>query len=484
MTHEPRSTRTPDASPCAIASLTLIALAGCSSQPAPDPPGQPPGWDQDLALPEAKDTNADPNTVEISLTARVANLEIVKGATTPAWTYDGGIPGPLIHAKRGDRVIVHFTNQLPEPTTVHWHGIRVPNAMDGVPDMPKPAVKPGESFDYDFVVPDAGLFWYHPHVDSSAQVGFGLYGALLVDDPDEPQGLGDPLVLVLSDIGVKPDGSLDAPDAGGALGAVFGREGGTILVNGRHLPKLLARAGRRQRWRIVNAARSRYFWLDTGVQKMTRIGGDGGRTSAPVDLDRLVLAPGERADVLLTPVTSPGEERTVRWIPFDRGYGTADLRPIEDVLTIQASSAAPDVSTAPPDASRAIDPIPIAGAKEVDMKLTMDQEGDKITLGINGVPFDQAKPFPAKIGETQLWTVEDAMPWAHPFHLHGFFFQVLGDDGEPVAPLEWKDTVQVPVDGKVRLAVRFDERPGMWMFHCHILDHADLGMMGMVDLQP
>ncbi|MFO0591012.1 MAG: multicopper oxidase family protein [Polyangiaceae bacterium] len=461
----------------------MIALAGCGSETDALPSGQAAGWDADLRLPEAVDRSADPDVVEIDLTAKVTDLEFVPGTKTPAWTYGGAIPGPLIHVKRGDRLIVHFKNELPEATSIHWHGVRVPNAMDGVPDMPTPPVEPGASFDYDFTLPDAGLFWYHPHVDSAAQEGFGLYGALLVDDPEEPADLGDPLVLVLSDIGVKDDGSLLSPTSGGDLGSVFGREGNMILVNGKRVPELRPRAGRRERWRIVDAARSRYFQLDLDGRPFVRIGGDGGRATASETTSRVLLGPGERADVLLTPADEADEEHTLRWIPFDRGYGTADLRPVEDVMKIVAADLPVDKSGAIPDAARAIEPLAVEGATPVDVHLTMDQQGDVITLGINGVAYtEDTPPLPAKVGETQLWTLTNEMPWAHPFHLHGFFFQAVNEDGSPVLPLEWKDTIHVPVDGARRFVVKYDDRPGMWMFHCHILDHAELGMMGMVEL--
>src|SRR5262245_23060799 len=163
---------------------------------------QPPSWDADTKLPEALDINPDPHIVEVDLEAAVSSLEIVPGVRSHVWTYNGGLPGPLIHARVGDRIIVHFTNKLPKPTTVHWHGVRVPIEMDGVPDVSQPAVQPGGAFTYDFVVPDAGLFWYHPHVMSAAQVGFGLYGALLVDDPNDTVAADDQNVLVLSDIGI------------------------------------------------------------------------------------------------------------------------------------------------------------------------------------------------------------------------------------------------------------------------------------------
>src|SRR6185369_273003 len=142
-----------------------------------------------------------------------ADLSIVPGGTTPMWTYDGRVPGPLIRARAGDRVVVHFTNALPEETTIHWHGLRIPAAMDGMPDLSQPAIPPGGGFDYDFVVPDASTFWYHPHVDSAAQVGYGLYGPLIVDDPDEPPGLGDEVVMVVSDIAIGDDGTLAPGDA-------------------------------------------------------------------------------------------------------------------------------------------------------------------------------------------------------------------------------------------------------------------------------
>jgi FtsP/CotA-like multicopper oxidase with cupredoxin domain len=137
----------------------------------------PANWDGGLKLAEAHDHNPDPKIVEVDLTARIADVEVASGKTVKAWTYDGGLPGPLIRAHVGDRVIVHLANELPQPTTIHWHGVRVPIEMDGVPDISQPEVKHGETFTYDFVVRDAGLYWYHPHVMSAAQVGFGLYGA-------------------------------------------------------------------------------------------------------------------------------------------------------------------------------------------------------------------------------------------------------------------------------------------------------------------
>jgi FtsP/CotA-like multicopper oxidase with cupredoxin domain len=125
-------------------------------------------------LHEPTDRNPDPRVIESDVTARVADVEVAPGSRVKAWTYDGLMPGPFIRARVGDRLIVHFTNNLPEPSTIHWHGVRVPIEMDGVPGISQPAVKPGESFVYDFVLRDAGLFWYHPYHMSAAQVGFGL----------------------------------------------------------------------------------------------------------------------------------------------------------------------------------------------------------------------------------------------------------------------------------------------------------------------
>ena len=134
---------------------------------------------------EAVDVNDDPRIVEIILEARVDTVKIAPGVDIDAWTYNGTIPGPLIRARVGDRVIVHYTNNLPRPSTVHWHGIRVPIEMDGVLGYSQPPVEVGGTFTYDFIVPDAGTFWYHPHVMSATQVGFGLYGSFVVDDPED-----------------------------------------------------------------------------------------------------------------------------------------------------------------------------------------------------------------------------------------------------------------------------------------------------------
>src|SRR5262245_27973999 len=347
-------------------SLLFVFILSSAARAGQTTPVQPADWDSGLRLPEAPDTNPDPQIVEVKLEARVAPVQL-GGRAVDAWTYNGGIPGPLIRVKVGDRLIVHFTNNLPDPTTVHWHGIRVPIEMDGVPGISQPDVLPGQSFTYDFVVRDAGLFWYHPHVQSAAQVGFGLSGPLLVEDPNENVGVSDQLVLVLNDIEVDENGKLASPESGGTAAMAFGREGNIILVNGRQNAKIAARAGAPQRWRIVNTAKSRYFnlHLRDGGGSFTKIGGDGGLQEFPTHDELLVLGPGERADVLISPKGKPGTELQLISELYNRGYGSVEFRNPENLFRVALANMPAYTAPPLPQVKRAIEPLESAGATPV-----------------------------------------------------------------------------------------------------------------------
>jgi FtsP/CotA-like multicopper oxidase with cupredoxin domain len=439
----------------------------------------------ELSLPAAPDLNPDPRILEINLAAEVARVEVSPGRRVEAWTYNGAIPGPVIRLSVGDRLIVHFTNKLPSPTTVHWHGLRVPIQMDGVPGASQPPVETGGTFTYDFVVPDAGLYWYHPHVMSAAQVGFGLYGAFLVDDPSETFKVAEERILILSDIDLTQQGTLEDPQTGGSTGMAFGREGNTLLVNGRNHPRVTMRSGVTQRWRVVNAAKSRFFDLDPGAgMTFTKIGDDGGLQEYSERLDSLVLAPGERADVFYTPTAKPGDEYAIHARLFNRGFGSVEARLSEDLFDIAMADAPAVIPEAHPKVTRAIAPIPQTGATPIAIEFGIEQaETDKaFYYTINGRPLDRIQPLEATVGETQIWTVTNTTPWSHPLHLHGFFFQVLDKDGKPRRPLQWKDTVSVPLKDSLKVIVRFEDRPGSWMYHCHVLDHAEGGLMSVVQL--
>ena len=462
---------------CSFALFGIVGLAlsaGAQSLQAP-------GWDSPVKLAEAADVNPDPKIVELTLEARIEALEITPGVRTNAWTYNGGLPGPLIRARKGDRIIVHFTNTLPQSTTVHWHGVQVPIEMDGVPGASQPPVETGGSFTYDFVVPDAGLFWYHPHVMSAAQVGFGLYGPLLVEDPDDPVKVADQLVLVLSDIATDDDGTMHSPDSGGILGALLGREGNHVLVNGRVSPTMTVRDGALQRWRVVNAAKSRYFELVLGDgQAFELIGVDGGHMEYSQKRWTIVLGPGERADVLVAPRL---DGRTVTLItnPFNRGFGSTEFRSAEDLITF-APAPLPALPAAElPKVTRDIAPMSAAGATPINIDLVMTKDHGLTGFAIEGGPFWRKSAVRANVGETQLWTITNKAIWAHPIHLHGFFFQEVDEKGVPVSPRAWKDTIHVAVDATKRFLVKLD-RPGSWMYHCHILDHAEAGLMSTVDV--
>jgi FtsP/CotA-like multicopper oxidase with cupredoxin domain len=439
---------------------------------------QPEGWDADLAMHAAVDTNPDPDVIEIELEAKITDIELVAGAPTPVWTYNGALPGPLIRAKLGDKIVVHFKNSLPEATSIHWHGLRLPNHMDGVPGLTQDPIEPGGEFVYEFEARDAGTFWYHPHINSAAQVGWGLYGSLVVEDPADPEIFGDDLVLVLSDMGVDAQGRFLPEDTGGEFGDLFGREGNLLLVNGKILPRLKVRAGKPQRWRVINAARARYYTLRLPGHTFVKLGGDNGLAERSEEVSRVVLVPGERADLVFTPSDEPATVSVLRWIPTERGFGSLYNRPRENMLEIETVAASPVVPEPVPQFLREIEPIDVSDATELTLDLTISTESrmhmKEVVMGINGVPYWNSQPFEARIGDTQIWNITNDTAFAHPFHLHGYFFQVLDDSRVP----EWKDTVDVPANSSLRIAVHFDERPGVWMFHCHILDHADSGMMG------
>jgi len=452
----------------------LCGLVSC----APIEPVQPPGFADAIAMPAPLDLDPDPRVIEIDLVARPTSLSLVPAGPTSMYGFDGSVPGPLIEANVGDRLVVHFRNELPEPTTVHWHGIRLPNAMDGVPELTQPAVPPGGTFDYRCELPDEGLYWYHPHVRSAPQVAAGLYGAIVVRAPDEP--VIDEAVLVLSDAPVDDDGSLLAPDTGGDLATLFGREGNVVLVNGRVRPSIRARLGVPMRLRVVNAAISRYFQLALGSVPFTVIGGEAGLFATQREINRPVLAPGQRLDLVIVPRGAPGQILTMRWIPFDRGYGSTEFRDPVDLLTIVLERGPDTIVPIPPIPSRPFVPLDASAASSIEVELTRNDRDGRLALGFDGIPDWEATPYPVRLGEVQRWTFRNTLDWAHPMHLHGFFFQPLDAAGRPLG--YWADTIDVPVDGEASFLVQWDERPGLWMMHCHILDHADVGMMGMVEL--
>ena len=199
----------------------------------------------------------------------------------------------------------------------------------------------------------------------------------------------------------------------------------------------------------------------------------------------MLLTPAQRADVVVEPRPADGEDEVaLRFVPYDRGTGTAFNRPVEDVLRLRFTHDVSVQNPPLPALGRQISSLDVTGARPVDISLTVGQDATgHLEMGINGVPSRNAEHVMAAVGQRQLWTITNTFEFDHPFHLHGYFFQVLDVNGRTPAQREWHDTVNVPVNGTLRFVVDFDSRPGMWMFHCHILDHADAGMMGMVHVQ-
>jgi len=457
--------------------LAVGLLPGC----APSFGDEPAGTRTLAELRPAVDLDPDPDVVEVELVAEVASVELVPGVSTEVWAYrDAGqrdgmatVPGPLIAAEVGQRLVVHVHNELPQGTTVHWHGLRVPEAMDGNP-MVSGAIEPGESFTYDIVLRDPGLHWYHPHLYADEQIQRGLQGALLVRGPAEPE-VATERVLVLDDVALAEDGALALDPTNDDV--MYGRRGNTLLVNGQLPARATAAAGSVERWRLVNTSNGRFFSLALAGTSLRVIGWDGGAVAEPYETEALVIAPGERYDVLVALSGEPDDTLVLETLPFARGAGADDGGPYT-LLTLDLAEPDRDALGMPELRPAAITPLPVDGT--VVRRFELDHvsgTGPGATFTVNDERWPLNTPIHVQHGATEVWELVNLGGHEHPFHLHGMFFQVLDLDGAREPSLGWKDTVRIGPQGTTRLAVQYDE-PGMWMFHCTIPEHAERGMMG------
>ncbi len=421
--------------------------------------------------------------VEVTLTAAPTRLSLVPGAPTEIFAYNGQFPGPTLEFREGDRVTVHFRNALPEPTTIHWHGLHLPFTSDGSPFHP---VAPGETYDYVFTIRPgtAGTYWYHPHPHhrTGYQIAKGLYGAVIVRASDDPlRGIPEKLI-VISDNRFGADNSIDLPASLSPAGIVDrenGREGDIVFVNGKVMPTISIRAGEVQRWRVINASAARVYRLSLPGHKLLHVGSDGGLFERAVEVDEIVVANAERVELLVRGMGAPGERTALQALPYDRYI--PQTRPhtwnrTRELLTVQYTKRRP-ITVAPlPDVLR---PVPALDTTQSSATRLM-----VLTQGmINGQMMDHSRvDVAAKLGATEIWEIENLVGMDHPFHLHGFQFQVLDRNGAPEPFRAWKDVVNVPKHGSARFIVRYANFPGKWMFHCHILDHEDHGMMGILEV--
>jgi FtsP/CotA-like multicopper oxidase with cupredoxin domain len=460
--------------------LLLLLLPGAPAEFAPGGGHAPPV--DTLRSRERIPLTASDGVVRIELTASARSLELVPGRSTPVFAYNGSIPGPTIDVREGDRVQVRFRNDLPVETTVHWHGLHLPFESDGSPFHPVP---PGATRVYEFTPRpgSAGTYWYHPHPhhQTGIQVARGLYGALIVRAPDDPLPPMTERVLVLSDQRLREDGELDLPEPHSNAGIADrenGREGDLILVNGRIRPELTIRPGEVQRWRIINASAGRFYRLTLPGHILVQVGSDGGLFERPVEIDELLLVTGERVELLVRGADVEGTRAVLQSLPYDRYIPQtrpSDWESTREILTLHTTGSRVP-TPAIPARLRHVPPIDTAAVSAT--RLIVFSQGM-----INGRTMDMERvDISTALGATEIWEVENIVGMDHPFHLHGFQFQVLERNGVPEPFRSWKDTVNVPRHGSVRLVVRYEEHRGRWMFHCHILDHEDHGMMGVLEV--
>jgi FtsP/CotA-like multicopper oxidase with cupredoxin domain len=452
------------------------------------PPGggrlQPAATGQDLAEPQVLASRGGLLDVRLSAAPGVR----LAGRDTTAWGFNGTSPGPTLRVRPGDLLRVRLANHIDQPTNLHTHGLHVSPHGNG--DNPFVTVDPGESFDYAIRIPadhPAGTFWYHPHHHGTVadQIFAGLVGALLVEGEADLPVTAD-MVLLVTDTTLDRAGRVASVSP---MARMMGREGDLVLVNGQHQPVITAAPGAVQRWRIINGCTARVLSLRLEGQRLTQIALDGVFLPAPVERDQVVLAPGNRADLVVRP-TGDGRYALVS-DPYDRGSlgmmgammdgGSPASGPVTLATLVAVGPATPPASLPATLPAPAVPQGPVTGQRQLTFGMGMGMGGMGFT--IDGRTFDPGRDDQTvALGATEEWTVVNTSPMDHPFHLHAWPFHVAAASaGTPPAGVR-QDVVLVPANGWVRLLIPFTDYPGRSVYHCHILDHEDLGMMGTVNV--
>lgn len=430
------------------------------------------------ASPVLEDTNADPNIVEVQLRAAPMTVAIT-GAELEMYAYNGSIPGPVLQAKVGDEVIIHFTNDLPEPTTIHWHGMRVPDWMDGSPRLQEP-VPSGGTFEYRFVVPEAGTFWYHPHVRANEQLEKGLAGVVVIRDENDPEYDAE-RVIQLDDILLDGGSTMLPPFLASHPEVMHGRYGNVLLTNGRPSEQSVTTAeqGTVERWRLLNTANARTMELSITGATWRVVGTDGGLLPEPYTTERLIMPVGQRYEIEVTYDTA-GAVELVSHVLTLNDAGT-------DVVEVPVPVHHVDVAASARTPRTIAWPMLSLPEREPSIDATIELEGvsDPVTgvsWRINGMEHAHEPIFTFPHGTTARIRISNMNGPEHPFHLHGQFFRIV-DDGQPWTQQPGlKDTVLVPGLETVEIIAYLDN-PGYWMAHCHILEHAQLGMMAEIAVE-
>jgi FtsP/CotA-like multicopper oxidase with cupredoxin domain len=396
---------------------------------------------------------------------------------TAVWAFNGSVPGPELRLRQGDRLRIEVENALAADTTVHWHGIRLPNAMDGVPGVTQKPIGEGERFVYEFELPDAGTFWYHPHLGSPEQVARGLYGALIVEER-EPPAVDRDLVWVLSDWRLDRDARVVENFANPMDASHAGRIGNTVTLNGAIRESFAVRAGERIRLRLINASNARIYGLEFEGHEPWIIALDGQPTVAR-PAKRVVLGPGMRADLILDCAGKAGSaHRVIDSFYRQRAY---------ELLKLQYAGERPLRESFPPVPALPPNPIARPNIEKAQRHrivfgggmmgaLPSQREHRGLFWTVNGKPApEHAHHEPLlnlQLKRSYVLELVNDTSWHHPIHLHGHVFRVLGAD-------HWADSVLLDPDSRAEIAFVADN-PGDWMLHCHVLEHQASGMMALV----
>jgi FtsP/CotA-like multicopper oxidase with cupredoxin domain len=405
------------------------------------------------------------------------------------------VPGPEIRARQGERLRVAVENRLAEETTVHWHGVRVPNAMDGVPHLTQKPIAPGETFIYEFDVPDAGTYWYHPHQRSFEQVGRGLYGPLIVEERNPPAVDRD-ITWVLDDWRLLPTAEISGDFGNMHDISHNGRVGNTVTVNGRVPDTFAVRAGERIRLRLINAANARIFGLEFDGHRPTVVAYDGQPVEPHEVAGPVVIGPAMRIDLGIDMTGEPGR----RFRVTDTFYRSLEYRLLDFAYAgepLRRGAAGPiarlDDNTMPEpklaDAERheiafgggmmGTTRMAMMDGRRVDMREMMRSGMAWTVNGVTATGHVHEPMLRLTRGRSYVLAMHNNTAWHHPIHLHGHSFRVVSRDGKPTRHREWQDTVLMAPKERAEIAFVADN-PGDWMIHCHILEHQAGGMMGVV----